>query len=409
MKLTPHEEKILSLVKSNPEIVSDSKAREKLAKKHGLSEKTLRNRIADLKKYGLLDLDNKLVLEKSPKHLITEKDEIDLVVVWQILMKRKWTIIIITGLFTTIGIIYSLLATPYYQSTISMYPAGEIADNNSLFGGNLQGIAESFGIGGVGSTPTYTLPDIINSRRLKKAIVLKLWSNSLYPNGSTLIKYWEIDKPTWFASKKWISKFLPSGEFSADPYHQHIETAIENLSELISVEEEVSGLITVSVLMEEPNLAARIANYIAEFVKEFISVEQHREAVKNKAFIYDQQMEAKKELALSEEKLTEFYKKNPLAQGNPELLLIEGRLIRNIEEKQAVYITLRQQYEIAKIEEAKENLSVNILDVAEPAVDKAKPKRILIVISAFILSMFLSFLIAFFNNYYLHLSTNKIK
>ena len=58
MKLTPHEEKILSLVKSNPDIVSDSKARAIVANNHGLSEKTLRNRIADLKKYGLLDLDS---------------------------------------------------------------------------------------------------------------------------------------------------------------------------------------------------------------------------------------------------------------------------------------------------------------------------------------------------------------
>ena len=133
--------------------------------------------------------DNTLEEYQYKKQIINERDEINLVALWYILIQRKWIIFKITGYFTAIGIIYSLLATPYYQSTISMYPAGEIADNNSLFGGNLQGIAESFGIGGVGSTPTYTLPDIINSRRLKKAIVLKLWSNSLYPNGSNLIKY----------------------------------------------------------------------------------------------------------------------------------------------------------------------------------------------------------------------------
>jgi uncharacterized protein involved in exopolysaccharide biosynthesis len=137
--------------------------------------------------------------------------------------------------------------------------------------------------------------------------------------------------------------------------------------------------------MEDPRLAAGIANYIAEFVKDFISVEQHREAVKNKNFIYGQQMEAKNELALSEEKLAEFRKQNPIALDTPDLQLARGRLIRNIEENQAVYITLRQQYEIAKIEEAKENLLVNILDTAEPAVEKEKPKRKLIVILSIIL------------------------
>ena len=170
---------------------------------------------------------------------------------------------------------------------------------------------------------------------------------------------------------------------------------------MISVEEEASGLITVSVLMEDPGLAAGIANYIAEFVKDFISVEQHREAVKNKAFIYDQQTQAKEELAHSEEELTEFRKQHPITLDTPDLQLARGRLIRNIEENQAVHITLRQQYEIAKIEEAKENLLVNILDVAEPAVKMAKPRRTLIVVSTFLLMLliYVIFVIAKTNYY----------
>ena len=395
MDLTPHEKKILELIRKYPKVITDPAIRREIAEKNNLSEKTLRNRIADFKKYGLLDMDKKIVSEKSPKYLTTENDEIDLLTVFNILAQQKWSILKITGLFTTIGIIYSLLATPYFQSTISLYPAGEITESSSIFGGNLKGVAESFGFGGLGSSPTYNIPDIINSRRLKKDIVLKSWTNSLYPNGSNLIKYWGIDKPTWFAPRKWISKLFPAGGFSANPYQQYVETAIKNLGELISVEEEASGLINVSVLMEEPELSADIANYIAEFVKDFILVEQHREAVKNKAFIYDQRMQAKEELALSEEELTEFRKQHPIALDTPDLQLARGRLIRNIEENQAVYITLRQQYEIAKIEEAKENLLVNILDVAEPAVEKAKPKRSLIVIFAGFMGLVFSTLVVF--------------
>ena len=398
MDLTPHEEKILELIKKHPEVVSDPEIRRQVAKKNSLSEKTLRNRIADFKKYGLLGSDKRIISVQKTQQIINESDEIDLVVIWHTLIQRKWFIFKITGLCATIGIIYSLLVTPYFQSTISLYPAGEIAETSSILGGNLKGVAESFGIGGLGSAPTYNIPDIINSRRLKKDIVLKTWVNSLYPNGSNLIKFWEIDKPTWFVPRKWISKLLPSGGFSADPYYQYIETAIEDLGELISVDEEVSGLITVSVLMEDPGLASGIANYIAEFVKDFISVEQHREAVKNKAFIYDQQMLAKEELALSEEELTEFRKQHPIALDTPDLQLARGRLTRNIEENQAVYITLRQQYEIAKIEEARENLLVNILDVAEPAVNKAKPRMILILLSSLALSMMGSILYVILKN-----------
>ena len=109
-------------------------------------------------------------------------------------------------------------------------------------------------------------------------------------------------------------------------------------------------------------------------------------------------MEAKKELALSEEELTEFRKQHPIALDTPDLQLARGRLIRNIEENQAVYITLRQQYEMAKIEEAKENLLINILDTAEPAVKKAKPKRTLIVILSLLGGFIIAIPISLFSN-----------
>lgn len=56
------------------------------------------------------------------------------------------------------------------------------------------------------------------------------------------------------------------------------------------------------------------------------------------------------------------------------------RSTRDVEEKQAVYITLRQQYEIAKIEVEKDRLLVNVLDEAEPAIKETKPKRILLIV-----------------------------
>ena len=72
--------------------------------------------------------------------------------------------------------------------------------------------------------------------------------------------------------------------------------------------------------------------------------------------------------------------------------MIRSRLEYGIEENRAVYITLRQQFEIAKIEEAKDNLLVNMLDNAEPAVKKAKPRRTIIVTISFLIGLSLSIL-----------------
>ena len=61
-------------------------------------------------------------------------------------------------------------------------------------------------------------------------------------------------------------------------------------------------------------------------------------------------------------------------------MMTDIRLRSAIEENRAVYITLRQQFEISKIEEVKDKLLVNILDIAEPAVEKSKPKRTFIIL-----------------------------
>ncbi|SVA29330.1 uncharacterized protein METZ01_LOCUS82184 [marine metagenome] len=146
------------------------------------------------------------------------------------------------------------------------------------------------------------------------------------------------------------------------------------MNDLISIKEDITGLITVSVLMEEPQLAADVANYISDFVKKFISYEQHREAKRNLEFVEKQTKKAKNNLTQSEQNWIEFKKEVPQSV-TAELRMQEQRLNSNIDENKAVYITLLQQLEIAKIDEAKENLLVNILDIAEPAVEKSKPMR----------------------------------
>ncbi len=381
MKLTPHEQKILKIINDNPKVVDNPNIRSKIAKKYQLTEKTLRNRIAELRKRGLLEKKSNAQSDEN-KPLITENDEINLNAVWDIIHKNKKFLFKFSSCTTLIGLAYSLLATIYFASRISLYPAGELNRGAGSLS-DFQGLAKSFGLGALGSAPTYNIPDIINSRKLKKDIVLKKWGNKKYPDGSNLITFWELDKPSFFSPLSTIRKILPSGNISVNKSDKELDEAILQLDELIGVKEEISGLISVTVLMQDPQLASDIANYIAEYVKNFISVEQKREATRNRAFIEKQMEEAKSQNEKSEDLLTEFRKRNPLRLDTPSIEMIRERLESAVEENRAVYITLRQQFEIAKIDEAKEKLLINILDTAEPAVKKAKPKRTLIVALSF--------------------------
>ncbi|MFL2994091.1 MAG: GNVR domain-containing protein [Candidatus Neomarinimicrobiota bacterium] len=403
MKLTPHEKKILSLIENDPDIINDTKKRAKIAKDNGLSEKTLRNRIGDLKKYGFIRIDRnknqfsdkKIVLNEGIKENIID-DPISLI------KKERKLILKYSAIAGFIGLIYALVATPFYQSTTTMYPALETENSGGILGSSIAGLAESYGLMGLGSAPTYNIPDIVLSRRIKKNIILSSWKSNNYPDSSNLIKFWEIDKPNRFSPfiiLDLLKPLFPSGGgFSTSADKIYLENAIEKLQRLISVSEEQSGLIVVSVLMEDPALASDITNYIADYVKNFISYEQEKEAIKKKEFIYSQMLSAKGDLSESEFKLTNFIKRNPLALGNPDLQLQQGRLVREIEENQAVYITLRQQYEIAKIEAEEDKLFINILDKGDIAVRKSKPKRLLILLSSIMLGMMSSVLYLLYRN-----------
>ena len=120
---------------------------------------------------------------------------------------------------TFLGLTYSLLATVYFASRISLYPAGELNQSGGALG-DFQGLAKSFGLGALGSAPTYNIPDIIDSRRLKKDIILKTWNTNEFPAGTNLITFWEIDKPSIFSPLSTIRKLLPGSVSSANDARQ---------------------------------------------------------------------------------------------------------------------------------------------------------------------------------------------
>jgi len=74
----------------------------------------------------------------------------------------------------------------------------------------------------------------------------------------------------------------------------------------------------------------------------------------------------------------------------PEVGLEYARLFREVEVQNKLFVFLIQQYEQAKIMEAKNIPTVQVLDQAVPPIRKAKPKRLFIMLGAGLVSLFLS-------------------
>ena len=304
-------------------------------------------------------------------------------------------IIGMTVLAFFMSIIYSLLAPPLYQSYISIYPTRNKTNLGQLSA--VSGMAASLGITLPTSQSTYNIPDIINSRKLKKVITSKEWDSNLFNQSVDLIDYWKLEEVSFLGNI--ISVFRKKIESPSKDFFQNI--AIDKLSSRISIYEHESGMITVSILMEDELVAANIVNFISNWIQNYISNEMSFKAKKNRVFIERQLEAAKMDLFISEEDLSAFQKKHSITDDNPEVILARARLMRNVEVNQQVYITLRQQLELNKIEELKEKPVLNILDNGDIPTRKSKPLTLLIVISWTIIAFFISNFAAYFYHYFL--------
>ena len=321
---------------------------------------------------------------------MTQKNDIDLSKIIKVIKVGKNNILYTVLIGFLLSLIYLSMATSYYKSYISIAPMGDTV-NSSTDG--LQNIMSDFGINAgniLNEKPSFYIPDIINSRILKKAIIKNKWK-TINNESIDLINYWGINNTTnnFFQKLIKIIKITDTSLFVSKD-SKYMDIGIQKLTDLISVEVEESGLIVITVLMEEPQLAANIANFIAKYIKDYINTITISHLSKHRIFIEERLKYSKKVLSESEENYRAFSEKNIMAVVTPELTLKEARIIRNIEVNHQVYITLRQQYEMARINELKEIPVINILDYAEPNSNKAKPQTKLFIMLCIISTFFIS-------------------
>lgn len=116
--------------------------------------------------------------------------------------------------------------------------------------------------------------------------------------------------------------------------------------------------------------------------------------------IKDELRELKKQLAMLETKGS-----NPEAEAIPSLSeaptlgLQYIRLKRKALTQEKVFELLTEQYEMAKIEEAKEDITFQVIDRAIPPEKRIKPKRRLNVMLAGVVSLFAGIFLVFFLEY----------
>ena len=287
--------------------------------------------------------------------------------------KLKFAWINLSIAFLTLLILF-FFVSPYYESTVTVLP--EYGNKNT----NLGQISDLAAIAGVKvgeGAPTEIYQVLVTSESVLEPVIYKKYSTSEYKDSVNLIQYFGIKPDNGLPLKLQRRKMFIK--------------AFNKLSKanLATDLDRITKILNIKVTMPESDLSAVVANNIVESLDNYIRTKRKSYASKQIFYIEKRLAQVKDSLSIAENKLKNFREENRLV-ASPALLLEQGRLLRNVEIMEAVYIELNKQLEIAKIDEIKETPVLNVKEFAKDPVIKAGPKRGII----FIILMFTSILLS---------------
>ncbi len=266
-----------------------------------------------------------------------------------------------------VGCVLTLLATflvrTTYRASSSFVAASALAGKSDVAGlGALEGVAGRFGVRlGGGDDLGELFPRILRSRTLLDEVLAR--PLPLRDGGVDSLIAW-LD---------------PSGSTPA----ARRDGALRKLQGRMSAGVDArTGVVTVAVTLTDPVLAAAVANACVAELDAFAGSARRAHSSRQGDFISGRLDEVSTELAAAETTLKEFRERNRRIADSPQLLLQEGRLAREVEVAQRVFMELKAQHEIVKIEEARDVPLVIVLDEAVPPVRKHAPRRLRLLVSA---------------------------
>jgi len=379
------------------------------------------------------------------------EDEINLLDYWRIVMKR-WKII--AGIFVisvVTAAIISLLMTPIYQAKATLMPV-------ESSGGRLSGALQNLGslpfvggmVPGIGGASATKLVAVLKSRTLAEDVIHALNLTRIFfkdkkdkppsledavesltditkiaddKKGGVISISVEYKDPKIAADianhyTTVLQKFINENTLSMAKRNRiFIEDQLEKVKrELKEAEEAMKSFQTdkkIVAIDAQTEAAIRVladlkAQITAREVQMGVMKQFSTAANPDVLRIKDELRELRKQLTMVESK-----------RGNPETMALPSlsespalglqyiRLKREALIQEKVFELLTQQYEMARIDEAKEDVTFQVIDRAIPSEKRIKPKRRQMVMLAGAVSLFAGVFLVFFLEYAANLKEPK--
>ena len=246
------------------------------------------------------------------------------------------------------SVVLSIILPKKYVAEMSITQS---SPNLSSGLGNVSSIASSFGINlNNMKGDVFYLPNLIQSNSLKRSIVQK--ERVIHNNSTNLVEYFN-------------NPFLPFQQLDDD---EKLINSIEVFSSnLILLEDQNSGMITVKFISDSPSLSEEVLSDINVYLNRYLNSGINLQASSMLELINEEISITKSELNSVEDQLALFIDENRNYFDSPNLVLQFKRFERDIEILNQKYTNLIIQQTMAMIEEKKQLPKLNI--ISEPFSD----------------------------------------
>lgn len=374
------------------------------------------------------------------------EEEINLLDYWRVIWKRRWMIGGVWLSAVLAALVVSLLLPKVYRSTATLLPSLDSKDGAGLgallsAAGGAAGAAQTLGISlpGAPATPTDVFVAMLKSRIMADDVIKQFDLMRLY-EAKTMDdarKALEDDTTIKVSKEKVITIVVEAKDpkLAADMANYYVSN-LDRLNRTLNVSKASQNRAFI-----ERRLAETQVNLVKaeEALKEFqtrnktVAVEAQSKAMIEAAALIQGQITAQEvqlevmsgylspdnpELSRLRTSLAELKRQLYLLESGksgkgmlpgdrlhpamitvPALALEYGRLMRELKVQETLYTLLTSQYEQAKLAEARDTPTVQVLDPAVPAEKKSKPSIRLNVMIAGVLGLFLGIFLAFLLNY----------
>lgn len=282
-----------------------------------------------------------------------ERDEEFSINIWEwirFLWVHRRFISAVTGAFAVIGVVIALALPPKYTATATILPPQNSDSKLSGLLSSFSGLAGDI-MGGGNMSELY--PDIAKSRNVLTGLLDATYEGKTFES---------------VLSEKYGKK----GNGLND--REFLLFMLQNVIVRVSTSAK-TDVVTLSVTDRDPKFAAALANEVLNQMEKYFKVTYRSTASSQRMMIESRLHEVTKELRDTEDKMLFFEESNRATGLSPRLLLSQGRLQREVQINNTLYMELTRQYELSKISELQLKPVLNVLDRAAPPFKKSKPVR----------------------------------